>query len=91
MSSTVRPFGILTVLEIAPLMNGWAAPIIFKCAMYLNAAFALVRLERAIEHRQMLRLSNRCAIVVRRSFLDVFDRVVLLDVRDDALRSPRGL
>ena len=31
-SATVHSFGILTVLEMAPLMNGCAAAIIFKCA-----------------------------------------------------------
>ncbi len=30
MSSTVADSGMLTVLEIAPLRNGWAAPIIFR-------------------------------------------------------------
>jgi len=33
MSSTVAWVGRLTVLEIAPLMNGWAAAIIFKWAV----------------------------------------------------------
>ena len=30
-SSTVASFGMLIVLEIAPLMNGWAAAIIRMC------------------------------------------------------------
>jgi len=34
MSSTEQSGGKLTVFEMAPLMNGWAAAIIFKCAIY---------------------------------------------------------
>ena len=33
MSSTVAVSGMFTVFEIAPLMNGWAAPIIFRWPM----------------------------------------------------------
>ena len=33
-SSTVDSCGMLTVLEIAPDKNGWAAAIIFKCAKW---------------------------------------------------------
>ena len=33
MSSTVASLGTLTVLEIAPEMNGWAAPIILMWPM----------------------------------------------------------
>ena len=33
MSSTVDSLGMLTVLEIAPEMNGWTAPIILMWPM----------------------------------------------------------
>jgi len=37
MSSTVAVLGRLTVLEIAPEMNGWTAPIILMWPMWLIA------------------------------------------------------
>ena len=55
----------------------------FQVRQVADAALALMRLERAIEHGQMLRL--QAAGDGRAVFLDVFDGVELLDVRDDVL------
>ena len=43
----------------------------------------LMRFERAVEHRQMLRL--QAALHGRAVFLDVFNRVEFFDVGDDVL------
>ena len=74
MSAGVTSVGMLTVLEIAPERNGWAAAIMRTWACQANAADAVGRLERTIEDRQVLVLQVGRA----------FDRVVLVDVLDDA-------
>ena len=64
---------MFTVLEIAPDRNGWAAAIIRTWASPGDRARAVARLERTIEHRQMLGLQIGRA----------FDRVLLVDVGQD--------
>ena len=83
MSSTVLSLGMLTVLEMAPLMNGCAARHHLQVGQVMDAALAAIRLEGAVEDRQMLRL--QAARDGLAAVGDVFNGVELLDVRDDAL------
>ena len=77
MSSTVDSCGMLTVLEMAPDRNGWAAAIIFTWACQGIERLPFLRLERTVEDRQVLVQQTGRA----------FDRVVLVDVGDDLTRS----
>ena len=55
----------------------------FQVRQVMNAPLAAIRLERAVKDREMLRL--QAAADGLAAVLDVLNRVVLLDVRDDAL------
>ena len=69
MSSTVADSGMFTVLEIAPLMNGWTAPIIFRWPMC-----EIARSPTATSN------TGRCS-AARLGRPD--DRALLVDVGDD--------
>ena len=73
MSSVVVSRGMLTVFEIAPERNGWAAAIIRTWACQAIERLPLRGCERTIEHGEVLFLHIGRA----------FDRVVLVDVGQD--------
>src|ERR1035441_77129 len=83
MSSIVLSVGMLTVLEIAPLMKGCAAPIIFKWARYSMLRWPRYGLEGQSKTGRSAGFKP-----VGGGWLparDVFNGVVFLSVRDDVL------